>query len=169
MEFCSVTIFIACLIPGNPLVSENELMRELPSEVGLEVDVDVDIESANTEVEGPEILVIPKCAANPRARAGDALRGTEEPPLDAEPAAEGTAAAEGLGIVIGGVDAETRRCHRGGVKGLSSRLYDVLDDNPVATDSTCIVSGFPKGSVNVEPVDIGEMGCNAVSSVAYGP
>jgi hypothetical protein len=157
-------------MPGNPLVSENELMRELPSEVGLEVDADVDIESANTEVEGPlDILVIPKCAANPRARAGDALRGTEEPPLDAEPAAGGTAAADGLGIVIGGVEAETRRCHRGGVKGLSSRLCDVLDANPVATDMTCIVSGFPKGSVTVKPVDIGEMGCNAVSSVAYEP
>jgi hypothetical protein len=145
-------------------------MRELPSEAALEVDADVDIESANTEVEGPvDILVIPKCAANPRARAGDALRGTEEPPLDAEPAAEGTAAADGLGIVIGGVDAETRRCHLGGVKGLSSKLCDVVDANPVATDLTCIVSGFSKGSVTVEPVDIGEIGCNAVSSVPYEP
>lgn len=112
-------------------------MRELPSEVGLEVDADVDIESANTEVEGPvDILVIPKCAANPRARAGDALRGTDEPPLDVEPAVEDTAAADSLGIVIGGVDAEPRRCHRGGVKGLSSRLCDVLGANPVATAST---------------------------------
>lgn len=113
-------------------------MRELPSEVGLDVDVDVDNESAIADVEGPDdILVIPKCAANPRARAGDALRDAEEPLLvDAEPAVAGTAGADGLGIVIGGVEAETRRCHRGGVNGLSSILRDVLGPAPVVTDST---------------------------------
>lgn len=112
-------------------------MRELPSEVGFDVDV-VDIESVNAEVEGPvDMLVIPKCAANPRARAEDALRDAEELALvDAEPAPTGTAAADGLGIVIGGVEAETRRCHRGGVNGPSSGLGDVLRPGPVASDST---------------------------------
>jgi len=84
-------------------------MRELPSEVAFDVDVEVDIESAN---EGPvEMVVIPKCAANPRARAGDALRGTEDQLLDVEPDAVDSVATEGLGIVIGDVDPETRRCH----------------------------------------------------------
>lgn len=71
--------------------------------------MDNDRESLNAEVEGPvEILVIPKCAANPRARAGDALRGAEdEPPLDAEPAADDvTITGDFVGIVIGGVDGE---------------------------------------------------------------
>lgn len=72
----------------------------------------MDRESLIAEVDGPEILVIPKCAAKPSARAGDALRGAEEElPLEdaAEPDTEEAcciAAGDFVGIVIGGVDGD---------------------------------------------------------------
>ncbi len=135
-------------------------MRELPSDVGSEVDVDR--ESLNAEVEGPvEILVIPKCAAKPRARAEDALRGAEdEPPLDAEPEAEGTIIAGALaaGIVIGGVDGEPWFCQAargGGVNGLSSIA---LEARPVIIDSICFVLGLSNVSITVDAAGIGEIG-----------
>lgn len=104
-----------------PLCSENELIRELPSETGFDVEAEADTEPVKAAEGAPEILVIPRWEANPNALAGDELFADRADDPD-DPMSErcDTTDGAGRGIGIGGVESDRRWCQTGSGGGSGS-------------------------------------------------